>query len=146
MILFNIMTNQPGFGKPQSQPKVSKRSAERDKASKQYDKMKSDGTPDFEVYIRIQNKNNWYPVGVIAVKRSSQIHQAIFDSQSELLQGAFRLYPTLRKHHQLEYGYRLKAFKDEPIQIATPSQSQASGGLPKVLAQVKEWVAALLKR
>lgn len=141
------MAKQPGFGKPQSQPKVSKRSTERDKASKQYDKMKSDGTPDFEVYIRIQNKNNWYPVGVIAVKRSSQINQAIFDSQAELLQGAFRLYPVLRKHQsQLEYGYRLKAFKDEPIQIATPSQSQASGGLPKVLAQFKEWVAALRKR
>ncbi|NJO77552.1 MAG: hypothetical protein HC827_02895 [Cyanobacteria bacterium RM1_2_2] len=141
------MANQLGFGKPQAQPKVSKRAAERAKAAQQYDQMRTDGTPDFEVYIRIQGKKNWCPVGVIAVKRSNQIVRAIFDSREELLQGAFRLYPILRKHqNQLEYGYRLKEFKDDPIQVATLSQSPASGVAQNVFAQVKERVAALLKR
>lgn len=141
------MATQLGFGKPQAQPKVSKRATERAEASKHYDQMKADGTPDFEIYIRIQGKKNWYPVGVIAVKRSNQIARAIFDSRADLLQGAFRLYPILRKHqNQLEYGYRLKEFKDEPIQVATLAQAQESGGVQTVVAQVKERVSALLKR
>jgi hypothetical protein len=139
------MATQLGFGKSQPQPKVSKRATQRTEASKQYEQMKADGTPDFEVYIRIQGKKNWYPVGVIAVKRSNQIDRAIFDSQTELLQGAFRLYPILRKHQsQLEYGYRLKAFKDEPIQVATLAQEK--GGVPNMIRQLQERVSSLLKR
>ncbi|MBE9076367.1 hypothetical protein IQ241_03495 [Romeria aff. gracilis LEGE 07310] len=114
------MSDNLGFGKPkQSQPKVSKRSKERVKATERYEKMKSDGTPDYEVYIRVQGQTQWYPVGVIAVKRSSQINRAIFGSRDNLLQGAFRLYPVLKKNQErLEYGYRLKEFKDDPIQLA----------------------------
>lgn len=138
------MTKNLGFGKPQAKPKVSKRTVERRKAETQYERMKSDGTPDFEIYIRIRGKKQWYPVGVVAVKRSSQINHAIFDSQDQLLQGAFRLFPILRKNqHQLEYGYRLKEFKDEPIQVAVPPQS---GGASNLLGQMKDRVASLLKR
>lgn len=140
------MSNPTGFGKAPAQPKVSKRSKERATAAKYYEKMKTDGTPDFEIYIRIQGKKQWYPVGVVAVKRSSQINQAIFDSQKELLQGAFRLYPVLRKNqHQLEYGYRLKEFKDEPIQLAILPQS-SSKGLQAAFAQIADRVTALFKR
>lgn len=141
------MPTNLGFGKPLPQSKVSKRSTARTEAARQYDQMKAGGTPDFEIYIRIQGKKNWYPVGVIAVKRSSQINQAIFDSQEELLQGAFRLYPILRKHqNQLEYGYRLKEFKDEPIQLATPTQSNRNHAFQGVISQVKERVSSLLNR
>lgn len=130
------MSANLGFGKPQSQPQASKRSQERATAAKYYDRMKADGTPDYEIYIRIQGKKAWYPVGAIAVKRSSQINQAIFGSQKDLLEGAFRLYPVLRKHQQhLEYGYRLKEFKDEPIQLATPPQS-TGGGVQGLVSRV----------
>jgi hypothetical protein len=144
-----IMTTNLGFGKTQPQPqaKVSKRSQERAKAAQELDRMRSDGIPEFEVYIRIQGKKGWYPVGAIAVKRSSQINEAIFGSQADLLQGAFRLYPVLRKHQQhLEYGYRLKEFKDEPIQLAVPPQPGAAGGIATALSQVKDRFSSLLKR
>jgi Family of unknown function (DUF6523) len=141
------MSTNLGFGKPPAQPKVSKRSTERADASKQYERMQGDGTPDYEVYIRIQGKKSWYPVGAIAVKRSSQINQAIFGSQEDLLQGAFRLYPILKKNRtQLEYGYRLKAFKDEPIQLAVPPQSSNSGGIQSAFTQLKDRFTSLLKR
>lgn len=141
------MSTNLGFGKPQPKSKPSKRSTERRKAAEQYEKMKADGIPDFEVYIRIQGKKQWYPVGVIAVKRSSQINKAIFDSQGQLLQGAFRLYPILRKNqHQLEYGYRLKEFKDEPIQLATLPQSTGMNVVTATIEQIKERVGSLLKR
>jgi hypothetical protein len=83
------MTDKLGFGKAQAKPNVSKRAAVRTEAVKRYDKMKAEGIPDFEVYIRIQGKKAWYPVGSIAVKRSDQINRAIFNSQDNLLQGAF---------------------------------------------------------
>ncbi len=141
------MSANLGFGKPQPQPKVSKRAVEREKAAKEYEQMKADGLPDFEVYIRIQGKKNWYPVGVITVKRSSQINQAVFANQQELLQGAFRLYPVLKKHqNQLEYGYRLKQFKDEPIQLATKPESITTGGIGAAVNQIKDRVVSIFKR
>jgi Family of unknown function (DUF6523) len=141
------MAKTSGFGKPQPQPKPSKRSQERAKAATQYEKMKTDGLPEYEVYIRIQDKKQWFPVGVISVKRSSQINTAIFDSQEQLLQGAFRIFPILKKHQtQLEYGYRLKEFKDEPIQLATQPQPKIAGALQGAIAQVKDRFSSLLKR
>jgi len=141
------MASNLGFGTPKPQPKVSKRSAQRTAAAQQYDKMKEDGLPEYEIYIRIGGKKNWYPVGVISVKRSSQIDQAVFANQEELVQGAFRLYPVLKKNRdQLEYGYRLKAFKDEPIQVAQKPQSIVAGGIQSALAQVTNRITGLFKR
>lgn len=141
------MPTKSGFGKPQPQPKVSKRSQERAKASKEYDKMKADGLPEYEIYIRIQDKKQWFPVGVVSVQRSSQINAAIFDSQEQLLQGAFRIFPILKKNQtQLEYGYRLKEFKDEPIQVAVKPESGAKGAVQGAIEGIKDRVAALLKR
>lgn len=141
------MASNLGFGTPKPQPKVSKRSAQRTAAAQQYDKMKEDGLPEYEIYIRIEGKKNWYPVGVISVKRSSQIDQAVFANQEELVQGAFRLYPVLKKNRdQLEYGYRLKAFKDEPIQVAQKPQSIVAGGIQSALAQVTNRITGLFKR
>ncbi|MEN9245387.1 MAG: DUF6523 family protein [Thermostichales cyanobacterium SRBZ-1_bins_19] len=65
------------------------------------------------------------PVGEMAVKRSSQISQAIFANEAELLKGALRLYPKLSKiKDRLEYGYKLKdpLYEDEPIQVAVRPQ------------------------
>lgn len=144
------MSDHLGFGKPPAPPKVSKvskRSTERERAARQYEKMQTDGTPDFEIYIRVQGKKQWYPVGVIAVKRSNQINQAISANKQELLEGAFRLYPILRKNQsQLEYGYRLKQFKDEPIQLADLPQSLGQGAIQAALGQVKDRVTSLFKR
>ena len=141
------MTINSGFGKAQPKPSPSKRAVARTEAVKRYDKLKAEGIPDFEVYIRIQGKKAWYPVGSIAVKRSDQINQAIFNSQENLLQGAFRLFPVLRKHStQLEYGYRLKEFKDEPIQLAVVPPPKGNAAIQGAIARVKERFAALLKR
>jgi hypothetical protein len=143
------MSTNLGFGKqtPQQEAKLSKRLEKRDEAAKQLDKMRADGLPEYEVYIRVQGKKQWYPVGAIAVKRSSQINQAIFGSQQDLLQGAFRLFPILRKNqHQLEYGYRLKEYKDEPIQVAVPPQANGTGGLQSLISSFQQRIASLGKK
>jgi hypothetical protein len=142
------MPTNLGFGKTQPRPQPSKRAAERAEAAQQYEKMKTDGLPDYEVYIRIRGKKNWFPVGVIAVKRSSQINQAVFSNQADLCEAAFRLYPVLRKNQsQLEFGYRLKEFKDDEIQVAVqPQPGLQSNGLGAALSQAKDRVLGLLKR
>lgn len=142
------MTPNLGFGKPQAAPKPSKRSEARSKAATQLEAMREDGLPEYEVYIRVKDKKPWFPVGAIAVKRSSQIHQAIYANQAELLQGAFRLFPVLRKNQtNLEYGYRLKAFQDEPIQLAVePKAAAAVTGLQTTIAQLGDRVSSLFKR
>ena len=141
------MTDTRGFGASKPQPKVSKRSKERDVAAKRLDKMRSDGLPEYEVYIRIRDKKQWYPVGALAVQRSNQINRAIYDSQAQLLQGAFRLFPILKKNQtQLEYGYRLKEYKDEPIQLAEPPKSKLSNPFVGVISQIGDRLSGLFKQ
>lgn len=141
------MTTNLGFGKPKPTAKQSPQASKRLEAAKQLDKMRTEGVPEFEVYIRIKDKKPWYPVGAIAVKRSNQINQAIFANRDDLLQGAFRLFPILRKNqNNLEYGYRLKEFKDEPIQVAVEPQATGVGGVQGAIAQVADRVTSLFKR
>lgn len=142
-----MTTTQRGFGKSKPEPKISKRAEERARASKQYDDMKADGIPEFEIYIRIKDKKNWYPVGAIAVKRTSLINHAIFDNEAQLLQGAFRMFPVLQKNRtNLEYGYRLKEFKDEPIQVAVQPVAKGVGGVQGAIAQLTSRVSSLFQR
>ncbi len=139
-------TQQVGFGKAPAGKQPFQGANARKQAAEQFERMKASGNPEFEIYIRIKGKRNWYPVGAIAVKRSNQINQAIFGSLEDLHQGAFRIYPILRKNRQnLEYGYRLKEFKDEPIQLAVPPQPKTQG-LQSAIAQVSDRVFSLFKR
>jgi hypothetical protein len=111
------MTTQIGFGKVQPKKQtVKKNKAKRVAASQQYNEMKKSGLPEFNVYVRIKGQKQWFPAGSMTVNRSSQIDQALFQQEEELLKGVFRLFPKLRKHQsELEYGHRLKEFNDEPI-------------------------------
>lgn len=141
------MTTNLGFGKTQPQPKTSKRAEKRKEAAQTFETMKSSGNPEFEVYIRIKGKKSWYPVGAIAVQRSNLIDRAIFDSEESLLQGAFRLYPVLRKNQtNLEYGYRLKEFKDEPIKLAEPPKTKGMNPLQAAVSQVQDRFSSLFKK
>jgi Family of unknown function (DUF6523) len=141
------MSTTKGFSKDQSAPKVSKRAKVRAEAAKEYDKLKADGIPDFEVYIRVKDKKPWFPVGSIAVKRSSQIHQAIYANQEELCQGAFRLFPILKKNqHQLEYGYRIKDYKDEPIMLAVEPVASVGNIVQGAIANVRDKLATVFQR
>lgn len=132
------MTTSGGFGKKvHKEKKQTASAAKRAEASKQFDEFKSKGLPEYEIYIRIQGKKQWFPVGAIAVKRSNQIHAAIFDNEEELRKGAFRLFPVLKKNQaNLEYGYRLKEFKDEPIELAQRPVAKGANPVQQVLSQV----------
>ncbi|MBD0343350.1 MAG: hypothetical protein ICV63_00645 [Coleofasciculus sp. Co-bin14] len=142
------MTTQIGFGKVQPQKQTAKKNkAKRVAASRQYDEMKKSGLPEFNIFVRIQGQANWLPAGSMTVNRSSLINQALFQQEEELLKGVFRLFPKLRKHQgQLEYGYRLKEYKDEPIQLATRPQATAGSLIQSTLVGIKDRFSSLLKR
>lgn len=141
------MASSSGFGQPKQVKKSSKSTEQRASAAKQYDKMKADGLPEFTVFVRVKDKKNWFPIGSLAVNRSNQISRAIFQQEAELLQGAFRLFPVLRKsQNNLEYGYRLKEFPDEPIQVAVRPAPGSENLFQKMTSQVQQGLSGLLKK
>lgn len=142
------MTTQIGFGKVQpQQQKAKKNKAKRVAAARQYDEMKKSGLPEFNIFVRIKGQPNWFPVGSMSVSRSSQINRAMFEREEDLLKGAFRLFPKLRKHqNHLEYGYRLKEYKDEPIELAVRPQPTTANWIQSTVTSVKERFSSLTKR
>ena len=127
-----------GFGKPVPQKasvpkKASAGAQKRDKAGAAFDELKASGAPEYMVLVRTVPEggeaSNWYPVGGIAVPRSSSedmaLSLAIFNNEDDLLKGAFRSYPFLKKStDKFEYGYRLKEFEDDPVKLATKEKSE----------------------
>lgn len=142
------MTTQIGFGQVQpKQQKAQKNKGKRGAASRKYDQMKKSGFPEFNLYVRIKGQENWLPVGSMTVNRSSQINQALFEQEQELLKSVFQMFPKLRKHqNNLEYGHRLKEFKDEPIQVAVRPQPTTAQLIQSALASVKERFSSVFKR
>jgi hypothetical protein len=114
-----------GFGPVKEKSEKTKRNiAQRKQAANKYDEMKEQGMPEFKVFIRIQGKENWLPIGEVAVNRSNKIAHAIYEQEANLIKGAVRTYPVLGKYQdQLEYGYRLKEFPDEPVSVAVRPKS-----------------------
>lgn len=142
------MTNQTGFGKVQPQKQTAKKNkAKRTAAAQKFNEMKKTGSPEFNIFVRIKGQDNWFPAGSMTVNRSSLINQAMFEQEEELLKGVFRLFPKLRKHQsELEYGYRLKEFKDEPIQVATPPKPTAGNLIQSTITNLKQGFSSLLRR
>lgn len=137
------MATPKGFGPAPSPKKPTQGAVQRKAAAHQYDELKKQGFPEFNIFVRLPEKpESWLPVGSLAVKRSSAINQAIFENQAELQKGAVRLFPRLGKRvGDLEYGYRLKdkAYQDEPIQAAIPPQ-------PGILRQWRAQAATFLQQ
>jgi hypothetical protein len=142
------MTSPRGFGPPkeEQQKKPSKRAKERERAAQQFDKMKSQGGLEYEVYVRIVGKPNWVPMGAITVKQSRFISRAIYSNEKPLLEAAFRVAPLLKRYEgKLEYGYRLKAEKKAPIELAL--KPGGLGGLGKGLSKtLSQGLGGLFKK
>ncbi len=136
-----------GFGQVSSQPKKKKKAPnKRETAASKYDEMKGKGLPEFNIFIRIKGRE-WVPAGSMAVERSNQISQAIFQQEAELLKGAIRLYPILRKFKDdLEYGYRLKEFPDEEVTVAVLPEPTIGDRVKYAIAKAKEYFTNVTKK
>eukprot|EP00188_Purpureofilum_apyrenoidigerum_P000743 Plantae.Rhodophyta-Purpureofilum_apyrenoidigerum.ctg13553.p1 GENE.Plantae.Rhodophyta-Purpureofilum_apyrenoidigerum.ctg13553~~Plantae.Rhodophyta-Purpureofilum_apyrenoidigerum.ctg13553.p1 ORF type:complete len:177 (-),score=40.84 Plantae.Rhodophyta-Purpureofilum_apyrenoidigerum.ctg13553:844-1374(-) len=111
-----------GFGdkpkKPEKKEK-SKSQLDREAAEQRLEVMRKAGMPEYSIWLRQKGEEQWFPVGSLAVDRSSKISQAIFENEDALWQGARRQYPKLAgKEAETEIGYKLAAFPDEEVRIA----------------------------
>ena len=138
-------TKATGFASG-SQKKKKKAPNKHQVAANKYDEMKGKGLPEFNVFIRIKEKE-WVPAGSMAVQRSNQISQAIFQQEAELLKGAIRLYPVLRNFKDnLEYGYRLKQFPDEEITVAVLPEPTIGDRVKYAFTKAKEYLNSVTKK
>lgn len=117
-----------GFGKKPPKRAPSKGEIRRKAASQKYDEMASKGMPEYTIWMRLKEggvveegeQMPWLPVGSLAVPRSNQVADVIFETEDDLMQGATRLYPTLQNQPRdnIEFGYQLREFDDEEIRVA----------------------------
>ena len=135
-----------GFGPQKEAPKKKEKVAKapgpksagaekRDQAASDFEALKASGSPEYMVLVREcpegAEPSKWYPVGSMAVPRSSSIDvtmsMAIFNNEDDLLKGAFRAFPFLKNsQNKFEYGYRLKEFPDDEVKIANKDATEPS--------------------
>lgn len=115
-----------GFAPKSVKPEKSSAKRKRQESAQKLEEMRQRGLPEFNIFVRLPERE-WIPAGVMAVERTNQIERAIFQQEVALKKAIFRSFPRLQKYQdQLEFGYRLKEFPDEPIQKAQRPQPQTS--------------------
>lgn len=149
-----MASEQKGFGSPSKKPsrRASQGEQRRRAASDRYDRMAAAGMPEYTIWMRLKEVPDapqgddgeveqmpWLPVGCLSVPRSSQVSQAIFDAEQDLMQGAIRLFPNMQNQPRdnIEFGFQLREFDDEEIRVA---QRESEIGIQGTL---RRWFRAL---
>ena len=82
---------------------------------------------------------SWLPCGAIAVPRGAQVSDAIYSNVEALQSGIVRTYPKLKGYEQeFEFGYNLKIYPDDPIEVAVNSGPRDTG------FSFGNWISTLL--
>lgn len=82
---------------------------------------------------------SWLPCGSIAVPRAAQVSTAIFANSEALQKSIVRTYPKLEGYEQeFEYGYNLKIYPDDPVEVARNDNAPDSG------MSIGNWISNLL--
>merc|ERR1739842_137728 len=111
------------------------------KASK-YDEIAATGGQEYRIFVRQfgSDDESWLPVGSIAVPRGAQVSDAIFAGQEGMNASIVRTYDKLKgMEMEFEYGYNLKVYPDDPIQVASKTLGGASSG-----PSIGNWISNLL--
>jgi hypothetical protein len=105
-----------------------------------YDDIASAGGQEYSVFVRQfgGEDESWLPCGSIAVPRGSQVAEAIFANEAPLVSSIVRTFPRLLGFEtEFEYGYNLKIFPDEPVEVA--SKTTKSDG-----PSIGNWISNVL--
>ena len=131
-----------GFGAPKKQKKVkSEGQIKREQERSKYDEIAASGGQEYAIYIRQfgGDDKSWLPCGSIAVPRNAQVSDAIFSNESALKSSIVRTYPKLRGYeNEFEFGYNLKVYPDDPIEVAAKTGTKSSG------PSIGNWISNLL--
>merc|ERR1712032_1031266 len=120
-----------GFGE-EPPPKREKSQGQKDRENKasKYDEIAGSGGQEYRIFVRQfgSDDKSWLPVGSIAVPRGAQVSDAIFANQDGLKTSITRAYPNLKGTEvEFEYGYNLKIYPDDPVQVAMKGQGSSNG-------------------
>lgn len=128
-------TSAKGFGKVKAK---TEEVIEKDDGTKTYESQSKRGVPEYNIFLRPTNgtEEEWVPVGSMTIPRDTKVSKAVYEVESELLKGTFKLYPKLKafsdtrngKEGLFEYGYCMKAFPDEPIVTIKREDSVSNNG------------------
>lgn len=111
-----------GFGTPPPEPrKKTDGQVDREQKASKYDDIAATGGQEYRIFVRQfgSDDKSWLPVGSIAVPRGAQVSDAVFANEEGLRTSIVRTYDKLvGMEMEFEYGYNLKVFPDDPIQVA----------------------------
>lgn len=114
----------------------------REQERAKYDELAQQGGQEYAVYVRQfgSSDTSWLPCGSVAVPRGAQVAQAIFANDGDLRKAIVRTYPKLQGfEEEFEFGFNLKVYPDDPIQVAVKDGSAAPKGL-----SLGNWISTLL--
>lgn len=121
-----------GFGKdtkPEPREK-SEGQVKREQKSSKYDEIAATGGQEYRIFVRQFGSadDSWLPVGSIAVPRAAQVSDAVFGDEKALQGAIVRAYPKLKGQEiEFEYGYNLKIYPDDPIEVAMKGKGGGDG-------------------
>ena len=120
-----------GFGAPPPEPREkSQGQIDREQKSSKYDEIAATGGQEYRIFVRQfgSDDKSWLPTGSIAVPRGAQVSDAVFANEEGLRTAIVRAYPNLKgMEMEFEYGYNLKIYPDDPVQVATKGLGNTSG-------------------
>lgn len=121
-----------GFGAPPPEPrKKSTGAIDRETKASKYDEISAAGGQEYRIFVRQfgSDDRSWLPVGSIAVPRGAQVGDAVFANEEGLRKSIIRTYDKLKgMEMEFEYGYNLKIYPDDPIQVAMKGNVSNSVG------------------
>lgn len=115
--------------------------AKRDEMSNKYDDIAAAGGQEYSIYVRQfgGEDESWLPCGSIAVPRGTQVPDAIFGNEEALKTSIVRTMPKLAGYEaEFEYGFRLKIFPDDPVEVAKKNMNNSSG------PSIGNWISNVL--
>mmetsp|Transcript_15865 Transcript_15865/g.38925 ORF Transcript_15865/g.38925 Transcript_15865/m.38925 type:complete len:122 (+) Transcript_15865:124-489(+) len=108
--------------------------------SNKYDDIAASGGQEYAIFVRQfgGEDGSWLPCGSIAVPRGGQVSDAIFGNEEPLKVSIVRTFPKLQGFEaEFEYGYNLKVFPDDPVEVAT--KNMKNGG-----PSIGNWISNVL--
>jgi len=130
---FSISMAAKGFASESELPKKREKSPaqkDREEKSSKYDEISKAGGQEYRIFVRQfgSGDTSWLPSGTIAVPREAQVSDAIFANEEGLKQSIVRMFPKLRgQESEFEFGYNLKVYPDDPVEVAVKSGPKSSG-------------------
>lgn len=137
----NSNSKKKGFGEAPAKKEKTDAAAKRDQFSSKYDEISAAGGQEYRVFVRQfgSDDQSWLPCGAIAVPRGAQVSDAIYANVSGLVAAIARTYPRLKgNEEEFEYGYNLKVYIDDPIEVATKNGPRPTG------LSIGNWISTLL--